>query len=212
MKSISMNKQQGSVHVVIISIIAVAIVGALSFLLIQNLQKKDEVADTTTQPAEYVRTTTVPTDWKVFTSDEYKVSVSYPSDVCVKIFDNQPDHVTIGLTESSCDLAQSYLVAVDINPESLEETVDRFKNDTDDPFTVISEKKIKFDGYDGVELRFTDNNESDPKRVQKDIFVYANGYTYTLMRTYETELDTPLDFELTAEEALIILESIKITD
>jgi hypothetical protein len=215
MKSISINKQQGSVHIVIISIIALAIVGALSFLLIQNLQKKDEVVDTT-QPTEYVRTTTVPTDWKTFTSDKYKVSISYPSDLCVKLFDNQ-DHGTIGLTQSSCDLSQSFLVGVDVDVRNLDETVDSYKNYDDDDYndiliTVISEKKIKFDGYDGVELRYTDNNESDPKRVQKDIFVYANGYTYTLMRTYETELDTPLDFELTAEEALIILESIKITD
>jgi hypothetical protein len=216
MKNTSTKKQQGSVHIIIISVIVVAIIGALSFLLIQNLQNKGEVADTTTQPAEYVRTTTVPTDWKTFTSDKYKVSISYSSDWCVKIFDNQPDHATIGLTEireGSCDLAQSYLVAIDIHSESLDEIVNGYKNDTDDPYTVISEKKIVFDGYDAAELRFTDDSdESNPKQVQKGIFVNANGYTYTLLRIYETDREPPLDFELTAEEGLTILESIKITD
>lgn len=174
----------------------------------QTIQKAQE---------QYKRTTTIPANWKTYTSEKYKISLAYPPDWTVKehVFTKKSGEETQNSFSKNATeilvicyqpkgLIQTCANQININNQPLAESLKelrRYNKEQSNGYRP-SERSITFDGHEAVEFSTQDS---------KDYYVSANGNTYALPSIVSKEQPNGDGIEsLTPENSLIMLESVKI--
>ena len=215
------NKFHSGMKVGIVAAVVLLIV--LAALVVQSIYKsrvhtQDAPNVVSSTPIEaYTKATKVPADWESYTIEEYSLSGSHPKGWLV-LPDSRGNPSTydyeIGLGVS----AQNYEAVIGINKKSLDDVVQRFKDDFLNNGSIhprlLSEKAMYIDGHLARELRYQQMHgvqggsaeQQTPGQVERQYFVYSNGMTYSLPTVYESDQPNGQS----ANNSLMLFESITI--
>jgi hypothetical protein len=205
--------------IVIAMIILVGLGGALIRWVLQPKSNSANGATSTSQNGAggtYARTTEVPSDWKKYSDTRYPFSISYPaswvpkSDTKVNplLYDYE---VAFASGKESPD---AYAI-IGVKKQSLKDVVSRYKADFFETGAVrpklLSEKSLKIDGNEAVEIRYQQMLGSPEKQrsgdIERQYFISSGGNVYTPQPVYENGQPGGLN----ASQSLTLFESLKIS-
>lgn len=218
------NSQQG--FGVLGVLVALALVGVIGFagwqLWDKKYSDKTPVASTKVTPPsvpeEYKRTTTIPSEWKIYEDDRYPISFSYPADWRVIPDFNKDDPTNNGaykIAAGSSPSGQYYETAIGIKAQPLEDAISIHKPPRETRNKLLSEKDITFDGHIAKEIRVQfmsgPSDNPVPGTIVRYYYVFANGNTYRLPEVFEDESAARSSGINFPTEYMTIFESIKIS-
>lgn len=203
---------------VLIAII-VMFIGAIGwFLYTRQSSGENEIGTEVSTNQEvgerYERTTTVPSDWKTYSNEKYKISLAYPPDWTLtenlftkKVGESVQNSYSSDATEifvicyQPKGLTQVCANQININNQPLADSLVELRQYNSN-YRPATERVLSIDGHSAFEFSLQD---------EKEYFVGANGYTYGLPKVVSKELSNGDGIEsLTPEDSLIMFESIKI--
>lgn len=221
------NQKGFSAAEALIILVIVGVIGGAGWYVWQSKNKSDSASTTnnttqSTTPLTYKRTTTVPSTWKTYTNEKYKISLAYPTNWTVsdsttqkEASDSMQNVYSVNATEvfvlcyKSPDIHQGCSAQININNQPFAQSVAQLRkyyqsNASDTPY---KETALLIDGHKAVEFR----TEAKGYPAQKEYLVNANGFTYGLTTVYEGDpKDTSGQQRLSAKDSLTMFESIKI--
>ena len=154
---------------------------------------------TTAQPSAYKRTTTVPSDWIVYSNAKYSISFSYPKSWSV-ISGTNGDPSSYIYEIGMGPYQQTYIAMIGVNKNTLSDNVTILKKN----YTVLADSKLIIDGHSAEMIRYKNGSGSE-----RQYYISSNGYTYTLPTVYENDSMTG-GGGMSAKDSLILFESVKI--
>lgn len=179
---------------IVAAMIAVVVAGGV--LVWQLLPKKSpEPVAQQTEATSYSKTTKVPADWKKYTDARYPFSISYPAQwtpmadtkLNPLLYDYEVDFMDAN------DKSHANAI-IGVKKQSLEDAVAQFKAGFlevgDVRPKLLSEKKMKIDGSDAVEIRYQQNIGTPTSArlagIERQYFISHGGNVYTPQPVYES--------------------------
>lgn len=171
-------------------------------------------------PKEYTRSATIPTDWKTYTNDEYKINLKYPSNWSVttnlitkeigeetqNVYSLNATKIFVICYQDSPEFSQSCSEQVSINNQEFNESLTQLTDYLTNSVRSLTKTEMTIDGHRLVEFRF---EAGDLDMVQKTYLLDANGYTYGLTTVNdESQIEGGTPPLLSPDESLALFESI----
>jgi Tfp pilus assembly protein PilX len=171
-------------------------------------------------PEEYKRTATIPSDWKAYKNDKYKISFSYPSNWTIseslmnkKAGEDTQNVYSVNATEifiicyKEAASAQTCATQINISNQPFSESLAQLRKYYTANHSPYKETELKIDGHKIVEFR-TEARDGFP--AEKSYYLDANNYTYGLVSVFESKPQKGSLQALSAADLLALFESIKV--
>ncbi len=173
-------------------------------------------------PEVYKRTTSVPKDWKTYTNKTYKISFSYPASWTIRTSTINKKSGEDTQNVYSLNATKIFVICykfkatdqvcseeININNQNFEQSLTQLRKYLNNNPPKAVEKELLIDGHKLAEFSLPTNGTGST--AQKWYYISANGFTYSLPTVYkEDPAKDAVGGALTAEQSLIIFESIKI--
>jgi hypothetical protein len=205
-----MKSQNGSVHVVLIAVLVVALIGTLGYVYWNSLQSKEadtsNTMDTSKSVEAYKRTSTVPNTWKKYNDETQGISFSYPSNwTVIPNSKGNPDkfNYEIGMGPWKQQFAVMF-GRHDIGAGLEKYVGSEVKWLKDNGRTSVVNTQITIDGHQAREVSY---KQSDGTQ-EKAYYVASGSSIWNLPLVYMAD-STTRDY-ISAEDSLILFESIQI--
>ncbi len=226
-----MNKNEKGFSVIegLITLVIIGLIGFIGWYVWDKNSEStkqnaaDPVSIQTEQLEAYEPTTTVAGDWKTYTNDKYKFSISYPANWKIDAADGNT------LAESSKATDKTFFSLgfrpyssgpmeiqynLEVTHETLEQAVAWRKEivrnsqvedgDVGVRFTLTSEKYFTYDGHKAVRIDTTSDDGTPPNSYASEMYISANGLLYKFETSYHDKN------ALQDKDVLTVFESLKI--
>lgn len=199
----------------VLIIVAMVIVVGVGGVLIWQLLPKQQNGTTSqrNEPTTYSKTTKVPSDWKKYTDARYPFSISYPAQ-WTPVADTKLNPVLYDYEVDFIDAKDKSRAnaIVGVKKQSLQDAVAQFKSGFLEAGEVhprlLSEKKMKIDNNDAVEIRYQQDIGTPTNHrlgdTERQYFISYKDNVYTPQPVYESGQPGGLN----AGQSLILFESL----
>ena len=148
---------------------------------------------------QIVPTTAAP-DWKTFTDDKYKFSISYPSswgaDTSGGAENNSSHTPILNSLQFTPPGNQGPQYGIEVTAQSLTSSIADWKNSVKEAqsnsagttFTIVNEKSCSFDGHNAESID-TKQAYGTTTVYDGEFYVAANGYSYKFSTGYQNSSD-----------------------
>lgn len=212
------NNQKGfSVVEILIVIVVVGLLGGAGWYVWKSKDKNQTPITTNntvqkTEPEIYKRSTTVPSDWKTYSNQQYKISMSYPQNWTIRAEDNDGElsgwiYVDNGVNSQGMPWYGFYTQSKSLDEAIAEQK--RIVNDNQSAesgikFTITNEKAYIIDGHKAVRIDTTSDDGTAPDSYNTKFYINANDKVYVFDLSFRDE-DAMKD-----KNVLTLFESVKI--
>lgn len=220
------NYQKGFGVIEMVIIVAiVGLIGAIGWSLYDRQIKSSDDGTTQQAPTDdesttYTRSTTPPSDWKTYSNEKYKITLSYPADWTVSesvftkkageelqnVYSKDATEIFVLCYKSNANQESCYS-QININNQKFSASLDQLRNYYEDNNIEYTETERTIDGHEAVEFR---TEAQYNLSAQKVYIVAANDLSYVLTTVYEGDLGSDTTQPLNAQDSLTLFESIKI--